>query len=287
MRHVLRAASSLMPRAFRWRIGRALYMDARGDVPNDMATNGELFLQWCAVDSWLRRHDSESRFVAFDVGANRGDWVEHLFAQIPCNVGTADVMVVAFEPDPVAAVHLRKRFAYESRITFEQIALSSESGFAKFYVSGPASGTNSLHASDKRHGNVIDVPTETLDGYCKRQDIRRIDLIKCDTEGNDCEVILGALGMLTSEAISVFQFEYNYRWVFARRFLKDVFEAIAGLPYKLCKLQPDHVIVFDGWHFELERYFEGNYVLLHQRAIDWMPAFVAKWNSSNAMMVGR
>jgi FkbM family methyltransferase len=169
-------------------------MDARGDLPNDMATNGELFLQCCVVASWLRHSDSGSRFVAFDVGANRGDWVEHLLAQFRRNVVNADVMVVAFEPDPVAAVHLKERFAHESRITFEQIALSSSSGIAEFHISGPGSGTNSLHAPDKRHGDDMDVPTDTLDGYCKRHDIHRIDLVKCDTEGNDCEVIRAALG---------------------------------------------------------------------------------------------
>lgn len=287
MRDILKTAGRLIPRSLRWRIGRMLYMDARGDVPNDMATNGELFLQECVVRAWLRRRSSGARFVAFDIGANRGDWIRELFARIPTDGHETDVTVVAFEPDPVAMDHLKKHFAQERRVTFEQIALSSESGTRKFYLFGPATGTNSLHVSGVRPEKTIEVRTETLDNYCTRHDIERVDLVKCDAEGDDGNVISGAAGMLAAGAISVFQFEYNHRWVFARKFLKDVFEAIAGLSYKLAKLQPDHVIVFDDWHFELERYFEGNYALLHQRAMDWMPLFVARWNSSNTMIVAR
>lgn len=284
----LKKMSRLIPRALRYRLGRALYMDARGDVPNEMATNGELFLQRCVIDGWSHGRQSGNRLVVFDAGANRGDWTAHLLACCTqAKPPKPDVVVVAFEPDPTAAAYLRKRFAGDSRVRIEQVGLSSKSESVKFYSSGPALGTNSLYATDGHYECIIEVTTERLADYCARHDIRRIDLVKCDTEGHDYEVILGALDLLSASGIPIFQFEYNYRWVFARRFLRDVFDLITGLPYKLGKLQPNHVIVYDHWHFELERYFEGNYVLLHERAMQSVPVRRAAWDKSNAMRVAR
>lgn len=282
----MRGISSVIPRSFRWRIGRAIYMDARGDIPNDMKTNGELLLQRCVVNAWMNKKYSRSRFIAIDVGANRGEWIAHLLGLMPDDAGESGVSVAAFEPEPTTAELLRRRFKTDSRVMIEELALTSLSGQSTLYVTGPVLGTNSLHPTDQ-HQYAIDVSTETLSDYCKRHAINNIDVVKCDTEGNDCEVIRGASDMLASEAISVFQFEYNYRWVFARRFLKDVFDTIAGLPYRLAKLQSDHLIVFDKWHFELDRYFEGNYVLIHERAIEWMPTRIAKWDASNTARIFR
>ncbi len=278
----------LIPPALRWRLGRALYMDARGDFPNDMACNGELFLQRCIVDTCLDGQNSEGTLVAFDVGANRGDWTASLLAYLDLTKpAAAGVSIVAFEPDPTGWEHCRTRFERNTRVKVEQIAISSRAGKANFFRGGPAVGTNSLHYLGDPHADVIEVKTETLADYCSREGIRRVELAKVDTEGHDCEVILGAKKLLITGSISILQFEYNYRWVFARRFLRDVFDAISGLPYRLGKLQPNHVVLFEKWHFELERFFEGNYVLIHEGAIHRVPLRRAVWDKSNTMGLAR
>ena len=110
-------------------------------------------------------------------------------------------------------------------------------------------------------------------------------LFKCDTEGHDLEVIRGALSMLMERRISLLQFEYNHRWVYARNFLKDVFDTVEGLPYRIGKIQPDHVVILDKWHPELERYFEGNYLLILDEAMDWLPTLQSHMDCNNALVV--
>ena len=44
-----------------------------------------------------------------------------------------------------------------------------------------------------------DVTITTVDGFCMRQDIERIDLLKTDTEGFDLEVLYGATHMLEND----------------------------------------------------------------------------------------
>jgi FkbM family methyltransferase len=282
MKYWLRKTVRLVPHTLRWRLGRALYMDARGEIPNVMATNGEVFLQHCAVQAWLKHRAAGEPMVVFDIGANQGDWTASLLQQIN-DASITLVKIFAFEPDPDAYSLLSSRFGADRRVTVEQACLSSQRGQATLYRCGPAFGTNSLHAADQGCMESMPIPTDTLDDYCARQGIQQIAFAKCDTEGHDFEVITGAMHLLRAGAISIFQFEYNFRWIYARRFLRDVFESIQALPYRLGKIQTDHVVIFDQWHFELERYFEGNYVLLHHSARGWVPTKTAAWDSSNVM----
>lgn len=97
------------------------------------------------------------------------------------------------------------------------------------------------------------------------------------------EVIRGALPLLHKERISVLQFEYNHRWAFSRNFLRDVFVAVESLPYKVAKLQANHVLILETWHPELDKFFEGNYVLIHNDALTWFPEKFAKFDQFNTL----
>jgi hypothetical protein len=127
----------------------------------------------------------------------------------------------------------------------------------------------------------VSVPLTTLDLYCADAGIDRIHIVKCDTEGHDLSVLRGASGMLASGRIDVFQFEYNHRWIAARAFLKDVFDLIGGLPYRLGRVMPSGVELFDSWHPELERYWQSNYVLVHERAYPWLKVAQGTFDKSN------
>lgn len=49
--------------------------------------------------------------------------------------------------------------------------------------------------------NVITVQVETIDRYCHQHSIRKIDLLKIDTQGYDLEVLRGAEQMLLQSLI--------------------------------------------------------------------------------------
>ena len=99
------------------------------------------------------------------------------------------------------------------------------------------------------------------------------------------EVIRGALPLLQTGRISVLQFEYNHRWAFSRNFLRDVFVAVENLPYKVTKLQTNTLLMFEEWHPELEKFFEGNYALIHKDALGWFPIKKAGFDKNNVLSV--
>ena len=272
--NVLTALDVPLLRSWLWRIGRGLYMYARRDAPNDPGRNGEYWLLDLVVSSRI-----EGEIMLLDVGANRGEW-SHRACELMREhsvVGT----VFAVEPPGAAAEFLRIRFRDETSLHILPVAMSDKPGDADFFVIGAMAGTNSL--LDSGLGTRVRVPTTTVDEFCRERSIHRLLFVKTDTEGNDMAVLRGAARSLYDGIIDVWQFEYNHRWAFGRYLLKDVFEFIQDKPYTVGKLYGYGIEKLKGWHPELERFFEGNYVLLRKGSTLDARFGSYEFDSSNAL----
>ena len=271
-------------RRFMWRAGRHLYCRARGEIANDLATNGETYVQARVLKA--AEVEDGRPLVVFDVGANMGEWTKALLRQMPANL-ERNARIFLFEPIPDTFEKLRANLAEFDAGGLAKafnIALSDEPGTAEMVVLSDTGGTNSLEFDGKLAQAAlgrISVEKTTLAEFCGSQNIRHVHLLKCDTEGHDAKVLQGARPMLEAEAIDVAQFEYNHRWVYARHYLKDVFDLVEDLPYRIARVCPGHIEVFEEWHFELERFFEGNYLVVHERALDWFDARFGTFDISN------
>lgn len=281
--HIKNLAISVMRRRIVYRLGRAMYLHARGDIQNDMATNGEMLIQNGVLKGWKDSAANANSLVIFDVGANIGDWSVALLKQLKAHGIDKGMDIFLFEPVLSTSRTLKGNLPTNNPcLHIEELALSSSVGTAEIYVAAENAGTNSLHADPATaHETALIVRTTAAD-FCQSRGIRHIHLLKCDTEGHDMEVIRGALPLLEEERISVLQFEYNHRWTFSRNFLRDVFVAIKPLPYNVAKLQANHVLVFETWHPELEKFFEGNYALIHHDSMPWFPVKAAEFDRFNA-----
>jgi FkbM family methyltransferase len=273
----------LLGRQRLFRLSRALYIYSRGDFPNNMENNGEMFVQNLVIKAWLKNHlISPNRIVVFDVGSNIGDWSLSFIKLFSDNKQYLDLY--CFEPVPGTNATLKKNLLnIFNNVHIENIGLSSVMNEAQIYVSNESNcGTNSLHNDNLMLSRTaLPINLITASQYCNEKSVHHIHLFKCDTEGHDFDVITGALPLLQESRISVLQFEYNHRWVISRYFLRDVFNLIENLPYKLAKIQPNSVMIFNEWHHELDKFFEANYLLIHKSALSWFPTKYAKFSSSN------
>lgn len=270
-------------RRLMWRAGRYLYCRARGEVANNSETNGEAYVQSCVLNGTSA---SKTPLMVLDIGANLGEWTSLLLSKIPTK-RVSFVSVLMFEPVPATYEKLKhniNRIENGHVAKAYPLAMSNEGGEAEMVVLSETGGTNSLHFDDDLAADAIGrvkIVKTTLDTFCEAEGIEHIHLLKCDTEGHDAHVLLGACGMLQAERLDVVQFEYNHRWVYARSFLKDMFDLIEGLPYRIGRICPDHIEVFDTWHFELERFFEGNYLIIHESVLEWFDVKEGKFDGSN------
>ncbi len=123
-----------------------------------------------------------------DVGANIG-----VYTSLFSHIAHPETRVIAFEPTPSTYTLLTQNTALLSNVQTERIALSDHAGSETFHDYGPRHGVfNSTRAQSLpflvHAGSKIEVPTETLDGWCGRTHTKP-SLIKLDTEGTEARIL--------------------------------------------------------------------------------------------------
>lgn len=133
-----------------------------------------------------------------DVGANAG------FHTL--TAGLFFRRVVAFEPTPATAARLERNIMLSGHrhISVQRCALSNRTGEATLSVDPGHCGANRIDGGAS--GQTIAVPLRTLDDLAK--EIGRIDFIKIDVEGHECEVLEGAKETIASDRPQLFV-EFN------------------------------------------------------------------------------
>ena len=264
-----------------WRLTRRLYLTARRDGSLDFEKDGELELI-ANVARWSQSHGRP--LVVLDVGANRGAWTCALIDALHARAAPR-ARIVAFEPVPALAANLRLMAADDqlgADLSVVQSAVSNRDGTMSFVVTG-GGGDHHLAARDFAfEGELIEVGVLTLDRWCETEGLDWIDVIKIDAEGFDPLVIEGTARMLRDERVALIQFEYGAPYIRSRTYLYDVFRMVEGTRYKVGRLTRQGVELFDGWHFDLERFYGGNYLIVHETAQDRIRCRDVSYDLTNA-----
>lgn len=253
MRHgtlkaISHATERLVGRARLAKLARLVTNEVRLDVDNDLTANGESTIQAFAL--------KVAKPVVLDVGAHYGEWSASLLSQR----GNLPILHL-FEPSAHSAA--RAKAAIGIRGSVHQTALSDRTGEGHLLIVHEGAGSNSVVPftdNQRASGETEPISLSTVDEFCAGHDIDRIRLLKVDAEGHDLAVMRGAERMLGRQAVDLVQFEYNLRWIDARVFLVDAFQLLQGHGYRIGKVTPRGVEVYEQWHPELEKFVEGNYL---------------------------
>jgi FkbM family methyltransferase len=238
-----------------------------------MRTNGERSLQ-----KWAMSLAPPGEIVnVVDVGANKGQWSIAMLTTAERAGRIADLRLHAFEPS-LYTFGLLSEVLSNRRAYLYREALSDVPGSAILHVVAPAAGTNSLYCVPDLpiEAATEEVTTTTLDSFARRAGMGRLTLVKIDAEGHDIVVLRGARRLFAEQRISVVQFEYNHRWIHGRFFLRDAFEMLEPLGYRIGKLTPRGVEFYPGWDPELETFIENNYVACLEAIAEKLPS-VSWW----------
>lgn len=173
--------------------------------------------------------------VAVDAGAYKGAYTYWMRG----SVGERGA-VLAFEPQPELAVYLRRGVSafHWRNVTVVERALSAEAGERELRVPshGPSPGASLTGASVPPNPRTYPVAVDTLDcAVARHLSGRRVRLLKCDVEGHELDVFLGASRTLREHRpLLLFECEARHR---PNRSVAEVF---------------DHLHAFDyhGWFFD-------------------------------------
>lgn len=265
----------LLGRQRAWRLGRKLYMTARGEMANKIDVNGEAVLARDALSAL----PAPEGFVAWDVGANLGLWTAALLDA--ADQLSRELRVDLFEPSPAAATATERRFADRGNVQVHRLALSATGGTMPFEMPDPQAGTSTLALTGRPGAEVIDVEVKTGAAMAEELGIGHIHLLKIDAEGHDLEVLQGFEPLFRRAGIDVAQFEYNWRWLVGRHSMRELFMFADTLGYHVAQVGPQGLTVFEQWNAENDRYFEFNYALVRPAVLPLLRHSRTRWDASN------
>lgn len=134
--------------------------------------------------------------VIFDVGAHHGQ------TALSYNKLFKNASVYSFEPFGSSYQILQEKVNGISSIRTFNIALGNQDGTVEFHVN-KFSATNSIFATDNNSSSVwgegkletqetIKVEAMTIDSFVEKNKIKKIDILKMDTQGSEYLVMEGA-----------------------------------------------------------------------------------------------
>lgn len=160
--------------------------------------------QWRDIDQALGRHPFHN-FV--DVGANVGQSIEAMLRF------RSDARIWAIEPNAEVHQQLSAKFQGNPRVDCSRLALGACEGRGTLHLTRTSS-TSFLERGDGAPSVATDqivaqqsVEVATLDAFCRRKGIERIDYLKIDAEGSDLDVLRGAEHLLQSAKVFLVECE--------------------------------------------------------------------------------
>jgi FkbM family methyltransferase len=270
---------TVLGRNLAWRLGRAIYMAARGEGANDMQNNGE---RWLLEALARTASSSTGPAVIVDCGANLGHW--SAMAVSIWRTAGVDSVHHLMEPSPASRAALLEAFGGSANVHVHAVALSDRNGKASFHLVSPTGGTNSLVDSAGAPSTSISVDVARGGDYFASLAVDRIALLKIDTEGHDFAVMEGIEEWLLARRIDAVQFEYNHRWLGQHRSMRDVFELAHRVGYRVGRPSASGTELYDRYNPENDRFIEWNYVLLLPEVAARIGARECKWSPANTLL---
>ena len=154
--------------------------------------------------------------TVFDLGANTGQYT-CLF----CRLAGPSGAVHAFEPIPTTFATLKwnaTRHSKKCPLALNNFAVGETEGTIKMFVADGRFTEASMvqHTAgsvDGQHSVAnYDCPVITVDSYMKKNNIGKVDLIKCDVEGAELLAMKGAEGSLSGKNPPVLFLEAWSQW---------------------------------------------------------------------------
>tara|TARA_B100000029_G_scaffold515906_1_gene625454 strand:+ start:6015 stop:6725 length:711 start_codon:yes stop_codon:yes gene_type:complete len=181
------------------------------------------------IQSEIIKYFGSKNKIVFDVGCFRGTFTINLIRN-EIKTGNSSNFYL-FDPNPNVKNYLKNLLKNE-KIKYFNLALDDSNSYKKFFLNKffEASGSSLLSTikDDKKWTKTrkifmqilqpfrkindfaeINVQTQTLDNFCKKENVENIDILKIDAEGNELNVLKGAQKLLSNNKIILIYVEIS------------------------------------------------------------------------------
>mgnify|MGYP001262224594 FL=1 len=217
--------------------------------------SGELFL----INQIRSILSPSGRIVVFDVGANNGQYLGHFISNYE-----GQFAAHCFEPSRSAFAELAKRYETDRSVVLNNVGLGNRSGTTNLYYDEDGSAAASFFPINSRGADVLTSKAEvvsvtTLEKYAEQNDIKTIDFLKLDVEGNELAVFQGASKLLAEGRIFMIQFEVGPASLRSGALIYKFFDLLDG--YTIHRLLSDGMRRIN-YKEQYEIFLTTNYVAL-------------------------
>lgn len=204
---------------------------------------------------------SYGKLTIFDVGANIGDYSEKILSINPLSI------IYCFEPVNSTFSKLKLKLEKYPNVKLNNFALGEIETNKEIFIYCEEAGSNSLyyhesHASLSGNLRKEKISIKKLDTIVQENNISKIDFVKIDVEGNELNVLKGAINSIRAGIINLIQFEYNSFWQKSSATLEEVFDLLKAANFNLYRLTPWGKIPIKKYLNKLENYKQSNYLAI-------------------------
>jgi FkbM family methyltransferase len=184
------------------------------------------------------------KITVFDVGANIG-----IFSLTAASKANSNIAIYAFEPSLYAFNQLKKNIELNNFTCIKPFnhALSDFTGNALLNFCED-DAYNSLGSCPQE--KILEtklVPVSTITEFCKNNKIRKIDILKMDTEGAEYLILKGASEFITKSPIPIIFSEYNREVISGFNFsLKDLESFFIQNNYSIFEILNSRLVEFNS-----------------------------------------
>jgi FkbM family methyltransferase len=160
-----------------------------------------------AYEDMVKLCTNKTSPVLFDVGANVGQTVD-LFRRY-----FAKPVVHSFEPSRGTFTELRKNVGHLPDVYVNNFGLGSRREQRAFVENSETVMSSFLEPGPDGWGKVTDRPVmevRTLDDYCADRGVGRVDVLKCDTQGYELEILRGSEAMFALDRVHLVYLEITF-----------------------------------------------------------------------------
>lgn len=148
-------------------------------APLLLSKHDQQVLHWKKIrgDQTLRLdYNLNNHSVVLDLGGYEGQWASDIFSKYLC-------LVYVFEPVPLYAKNIKKRFNLNNKIRIYNFGLSSANKVINLHLSDD--GTSEF----KSNGKVVKGKLVDFLEFIKKKKIEKIDLMKLNIEGGEYDLL--------------------------------------------------------------------------------------------------
>ena len=155
----------------------------------------------------------------FDVGSHKGESIDYFIKLNNLKI------IQSFEPQDDIFFILQKKYKRNKKVSLNKVALSNEDHYKDFYINDLSSTSTFSKLNKKslwlkvknkilnKKDSIIKkirIKTSTIDRFVKQRKIKKIDLLKIDTEGHELEILKGAKKTIKDNKIRYLLIELHH-----------------------------------------------------------------------------